>query len=361
MEHWRLRSFQKIPARKSFDGSDLEDLSEQKRKVVCIDGTDVEFELVKSVTDFPETSVNERPKIQFLNTNLRNNTAITTIENQVKRVLMGYNWFTLTVLYLLVFVTMNAIFAGLLSIEQDRCCEDPEMTFAQLFDFAVQTSTTIGYGGYWPRGYFANFLVVVLSILALLNSTVYAGLIFFKFVTPEANIQFSEVITYSNVKGVPCLEIRVGNADGISNVLLVASASLSVSSVHRYTCPDDKEVKTMGQTEELKLNRSNQHTLSGVWTIRHFITEESPLYGYRFDEFPGDTIQRFHLCISVTQALTNGEVHKYIAYETKDVLIGHRFQDQIEYKKELGTITSDYGKMNKTLPAYVWYPVSKIS
>jgi len=262
----------------------------------------------------------------------------------------------LTLLYLVVFLAMNAVFAGLWYIEQDKCCDDPTMTYAQVFDFAIQTSSTIGYGGYWPKGYFNNAMVVLLSVLSILLSTVYAGMLFFKFITPECNIEFSNIITMSNVMGTPCLEIRVGNVDGRANKLINAEANLCVESLQKYRCQDENRVQTVTQQEELQLAVSSQHMLYGVWTLRHYINEDSPLYGLRLDEFPGSTIFAFRLNIKAIQALTKGEVYAQTSYEVCDVLVGHRFEDQVDYNENTRKLVFDYAKMNNTYPFFVWYP-----
>lgn len=326
-----------------------------ERKVVIDDRT-VTLELVKNVTQRPLTSREERLKMHWHNKNVNHSVLTCGREHRIRRWLMKFEIASLTLVYLTVFVAVNAIFAGLWYIEEEACCEDSTMTFSQVFDFAVQTSSTIGYGGYWPKGYFANFLVVILSVLSILLSTVYAGLLFFKFITPEANIEFSNVIAVNNVMGNPCLEIRVGNADAYNNSLINAEASLKVLSSHEYICPDNHEKRMMGSTEPLDLAVSTQHVLDGVWTLRHYIDASSPLYGMRFDEFPGNLIHQFHLNVKAIQMLTKGEVFAQTTYEIADMMIGHRFEDQAVWNKETRKGYFDYAKMSSTVPYYVWYP-----
>jgi inward rectifier potassium channel len=335
--------------------NDIEQPHETKRKVVIDDRT-VTFELMKNVTQLPKISREERSKFQVNNINVNRRHLLCGTEHRIRRWLMKFEIASLTLIYLSTFVAVNAVFAGLWYIDQERCCEDSTLTFSQVFDFAVQTSSTIGYGGYWPKGYFANFLVVILSVLSVLISTVYAGLLLFKFITPEANIELSDVIAMSNIMGVPCVEIRVGNADSQANSLINAEASLNVMSVHQYKCPDSHEMKTMSSTEALELAVSTQHVLDGVWTIRHFIDERSPLYGFRLDEFPGNTIKSFQLSIKAIQFLTKGQVFAQTAYQVADIMIGHRFEDQAVWNPDTKKAYFDFAKMSSTMPSLVWYP-----
>ena len=56
--------------------------------------------------------------------------------------------------------------------------------------------------------------------------------------------------------------------------------------------------------------------------------------------------QRFDVCGDAT-------------YMPEDILVGHRFQDQIDYDPEKRTLVIDYSKMNETVPHPVWYPTVK--
>ena len=196
--------------------------------------------------------------------------------------------------------------------------------------------------------------------MGILLSTVYAGLVFFKFSVSEANLEFSEVMTLSNVMNDPCLEIRVGNADGLGNPLINAEARLTISSTQEYKCDEDGSKKRLSQTEELPLAVSSHHRFDGVWTLRHFIDERSPLYGLRFDEFPATSITHFHLSVKAIQVLTTGEVFGQGMYETKDLMIGHKFQDQAEWDRETGKGSFDFAKLSSTSPSLVWYPNPRV-
>jgi len=168
MEHWCLRSFRKTSEMDGFTGNnDTENqlqqfLTTKKTKTVIIDGQEVQYELVKDVSRPPEvlTETKDHSKIHFINTNVKREGTVKSLEDKCRRFLMSFGIFSLTLGYLIVFVAVNAIFAALWVIQSDsKCCADPAMTFAQNFDFAIQTSTTIGYGGYWPRGT-RNYVVV---------------------------------------------------------------------------------------------------------------------------------------------------------------------------------------------------------
>jgi len=332
---------------------------EETLRTAIVDGRKFTLLLMKNVTQRPKVSRVERTKYDWKNINMDRSSSVKRCAVRVRRWLFKRDIPMLTLLYLAAFLAMNVVFAGLWYIEEGKCCNDPTMTYAQVFDFAVQTSSTIGYGGYWPKGKTNNFLVVLLSVLSVVLSTVYAGLLFFKFITPEANFEFSDVITLSNVLGEPCLEVRVGNTDGVANHLINAEASFRINSTQEYRCDDDLSKRQVGQMEQLQLAVSTSHRLDGVWTLRHFINEKSPLYGFRLDEFPATTITHLELSVKAIQVLTKGEVFSQAAYQTQDILVGHKFEDQTVI--EPGNTRKgyfDYAKLSSTSPSIVWYPSS---
>lgn len=229
-----------------------------------------------------------------------------------------------------------------------------------IFTLAVDSSSeNVNSKGFVPQGHFANFLVVMLSCCTLILNTVYAGLLFLKFVAPSARLEFSEVVTLSNVNGVPCLEFRIGNADGSWNLLKDVNARLTYSFDVDYT--DEKGApQHVMQTQELRLLHDKRMRLADfVWTLRHMIDEHSPLFGLDFREFPGKSIVHFEACVNATQEHTGASVFCQTVYMLEDVLIGHRFVDQMSWSEDKTSFKIDYANFSKTTPHPVWYPVNR--
>ena len=198
----------------------------------------------------------------------------------------------------------------------------------------------------------------MISVTSIVLNTIFAGLLFFKFVTPNVKIQFSDIIVMNNYNGHPCLEIRIGNCDGNANLVTDVSARLTYS--YRVTYKDGSgHVRERGDTGTLNLVQDQRHELSAVWTVRHIMDETSPLFGLRFDEEPGASIYYFQLYISGTHNATKVGICELSTYGLQDVLVGHCFQDQISFDEKTKTIICDYSKMNETMPSPVWYPPRK--
>jgi inward rectifier potassium channel len=189
-------------------------------------------------------------------------------------------------------------------------------------------------------------------------NTLFAGLLFTKFVTPVINIQFSEVMTMSNVNGVPCLSIRIGNADGAENTL----TDINVRLTYSYQIPyvdHAGEQRYFRQTEELKLLSSRQHGLHEAWTLLHVLDESSPLFGLNFEEHPANKVYVFTLSVDAVQELTKATVNVQSEYAVEDILIGHSFVSMNSMDLDAGLLVSDYSKMSDTEPYPVWYPARR--
>ena len=60
------------------------------------------------------------------------------------------------------------------------------------------------------------------------------------------------------------------------------------------------------------------------------------------------------------QHLTGGDVYLVNRFGREDVMVGHRFQDQLTFDPKRDKVgIFDFAKMNSIKPANVWYPASE--
>ena len=198
----------------------------------------------------------------------------------------------------------------------------------------------------------------MLTYGSVLMNALFAGLLFTKFVTPFINIQFSEVLTISNVNGVPCLSMRIGNADGTENPLTDINVRLTYS--YRIPYQDHTGAQhCFRQTEELKLLSSRRHGLNEAWTLRHVLDEESPLFGLHFEEHPANRVYVFTLSIDAVQELTKATVNVQAEYGIEDLLIGHSYVSLSSEDLNTGLTVWDFSKISATVPFPAWYPARR--
>ncbi|KAL3928361.1 MAG: hypothetical protein SGBAC_012683, partial [Bacillariaceae sp.] len=141
-----------------------------------------------------------------------------------------------------------------------------------------------------------------------------------------------------------------------ANSLINGEANLWVTSVQEYRAPGEFSKRKVVQTENLHLAVSQVPKVNGVWTIRHFIDEHSPMYGLRLDEFPATTIYSINLNFKAIQVITKGEVFSQTAYQIEDIMVGYCFEEQAVWDPKTRTGHHDYAKLSMTKPSFVWYP-----
>lgn len=163
-------------------------------------------------------------------------------------------------------------------------------------------------------------------------------------------------VTLSNVNGLPCLEIRVGNADGSNMILQDLTARLNFMYVIRYN-DDEGKPREMRSMQDINLLVNWRYELKEVWTLRHVIDEKSPLFGVLGIKGLQEDIQLFRVTVSGVQDVTKMHVASSRVYHLQDILIGYRFQDQLGWDPEKNELIVDYSKMNEAVPHPVWYPV----
>lgn len=163
-------------------------------------------------------------------------------------------------------------------------------------------------------------------------------------------------VTLSNVNGLPCLEMRVGNADGSNMVLQDLTARLNFMYVIRYN-DDMGKPREMRSMQEVNLLVNWRYELKEVWTLRHVIDEKSPFFGVLGIKGLEEDLELFRVTISGMQDVTKMHVASSRVYHREDIMIGYRFQDQLDWDKEKEELVVDYSKMNEVVPHPVWYPV----
>ena len=275
-----------------------------------VDGKKIVFELNSDVTQRPTESRDSRLKRKHVILNANRS----SWEFRARFFLLHFKLTTISVSFLLTFFALNLVFALLFYLLPNGCCADPQMTYMENFAFALQTSSTIGYGAFSASGAGSNFLVLILYYLSTMMTAIFSGLLFAKFATPVINIQFSEVMTIANVNGVPCLCFRLGNADGEENPL----TDINVRLTYSYRIPYEDHTgdkKFFQQTEELALLSNRKQGLDDVWTLRHVLDESSPLFGLNFEEHPASHIYVFTLSVDAVQELTKSTVNVQTEYE----------------------------------------------
>jgi inward rectifier potassium channel len=169
------------------------------------------------------------------------------------------------------FLVVNAIFAVAYTLTGGIAGARPR-SWIDGFFFSVQTLGTLGYGAMYPVTLGAHILVTLEVMLGIFVLALATGVIFSKFSSVRARVQFAEHAVITPWNGVPTLMFRLGN-ERRSKVI---DASIRVVAMRSETTLEGVRFYKM---VDLALERDRNPSLARSWTVMHKITEASPLWG----------------------------------------------------------------------------------
>ncbi|WP_130735081.1 ion channel [Flavobacterium sp. J27] len=209
--------------------------------------------------------------------------------------------------------------------------------FGQAFFFSVQTFTTVGYGHINPTGFWTSFISSVEALTGLLTFAIATGLFFGRFSKPEAYIKFSENAIIAPYENGTALMFRmtpfknVNLTDAETRVTLGISIEENGVMVNKfYQLP-------------LELDKVNALTLS--WTLVHPITEKSPLYHFRAEDYAaidGEIL----VFIKVFDDVYSTHLVKRTSYIFKEIVYGAKFNIMYNQNDDDSITILDLQKLN---------------
>jgi len=234
------------------------------------------------------------------------------------------------------FVLVNAVFAGVYSVEPGAVRNAD--TFADRFFFSVQTLGTIGYGVMVPATRWANVIVSIEALVGILFAALVTGLTFARFARPTARILFSEKAVIGRRDGVPHLMFRMANyrrnqiAEATLHALLLVTEKTAEGDVTRRPYP-------------LSLVVSSNPIFSHSWTAMHRIDETSPFFGDgAMDRLRSGGVELYLTLTGVDETLAQ-TIHARVRYTLDDIVQNARFVDILRVKPD-GTRIIDYDRFH---------------
>ena len=207
------------------------------------------------------------------------------------------------------------------------------------FYFSVQTMSTIGYGYFYPKTWYAESLVMGEAVVGLLVTAMATGLVFAKFSRPQAKVMFSRNCLFVDYDGRPAMLFRLGNARG--NEIVEATIKVSVLK------PEvTKEGHQMRRLHELKLRRSDSPLFQLSWLAIHFVDEDSPFYGETAETLAEKSV-RMVVTVTGLDGTFSQTVHARYMYMAEDYVWDRHFVDVIDILPD-GSLRFDYSKFHLT-------------
>lgn len=258
----------------------------------------------------------------------------------VSHAVLGLSWPATLGLMAGTYLALNALFALGFLLSGGVANAAPG-SFADAFFFSVQTMATIGYGAMYPQSTAAHVLVVVESLVGLVFTAIFTGLVFVRFARIRGRVVFGTRAAFGRLDGAPHVCVRVGN--GRSNRIFDAQFRfLVVRTVRR---PDEP---VMYRSEELKLVRDNAPSLMRAWNLMHRIDEASPLFGATLESLRAAEAE-LHLAVTGTDETTLQTVHGRHVWEASAFAWGSRLADVV--RETPNGIVIDLRQFDEVTPA----------
>ena len=106
-------------------------------------------------------------------------------------------WWMFGLAWVGVYGGLNALFGFLFWLDPNALAGARPGSYADAFDFSVETLGTIGYGVISPRDGYANALVTIEAFLSLAFTALATGMIFARVSRPIARIRFTSLASHA--------------------------------------------------------------------------------------------------------------------------------------------------------------------
>jgi inward rectifier potassium channel len=237
------------------------------------------------------------------------------------------------------FTLLNLIFAVLYYLTGNNLSNSEPTSFLDSFAFAIQTSSTVGYGFLAPIGMSSQIISMIQLTLSIFFLAGLTGLTIARISRPLAKVTFSKPILWTMLDGEPVLSFRIANgrSSHIANASLKVVALIAVKT---------KEGLSLRKFQDLKLQRSESPIFAFSWTILHKIDKDSPLSTMTAEEFKAAKIEIFVNFIGYESVLAQ-TIHAFYRYSPKDLVINHQFEDIVQIRDDDVRVI-DYTKFHDT-------------
>ncbi len=257
-------------------------------------------------------------------------------------------WYFILMLTVFYFV-INFVFAGvyfLIGTEYLMGSEaiTPLEKFADCYFFSAQTFTTVGYGSLSPDSFLVNIIAAFEAFVGLLSFALATGVFFSRFSRPKAHILFSKNAVIAPYRGITAFMVRIAPhkntnlSDAEAKMTLALTVFENGNKVNKFF--------------KLDLEMTQVNTLTLSWTIVHPITEDSPLFGLKMDDYStieGEVIVH----INAFDDMYSSQVATRSSFTFKEVLYGEKFVRMYDKEESEHATVLHISKINTTEKAVV--------
>jgi inward rectifier potassium channel len=235
------------------------------------------------------------------------------------------------------FFALNVVFATVYMLGDAPIANAAPHSFADLFFFSVETTSTVGYGDMHPQTTYGHLIATVENFVGLVLLSAMTGLVFSRFSRPRARLIFARNPVVFAHDGLQTLAIRIGNARNS----FISEATATLWMLGPMTT---KESRRYVGFVPMKLTKSENPIFALTWTLFHPIDESSPLFGLEPDEIEATELN-FVLSISGYDETSAQSVRARATYTAQDLRFDHEFVDVFSLDAD-GTRRVDYSRIH---------------
>jgi inward rectifier potassium channel len=242
-----------------------------------------------------------------------------SLGNDAYHFLRTASWSRIVGLLAAFFLVSNLVFAAIL------CAGGAQIAnahgFLDDFWFSVQTMATIGYGYLAPIDHFANAMVTVEALFAIMLTALVTGIVFARFSTPSARVIYSKVAVISEHSGQRALMFRMANE---------RATAIVEATVRAYLIREEPiaEGGTFRRIYDLPLRRATSPVFSMSFLAVHPIDETSPLHKVTARDLRETSANLVVTFTGIDDRLA-ATVHSRYLWTWNDVRFDERFVDLI--------------------------------
>ena len=255
--------------------------------------------------------------------------------------LLTLPWWAFLAGLALVYLGLNALFAGFYLLGSGAIANARPGSFADAFFFSVETISTIGYGQMSPGTLYGNIVMTVEAMAGLTLLAVSAGLVLARFTRPTSRVMFSKVAVVTPFNGVPTLSFRLANER--RNQILEAQVSVTLVRDERTA-----EGEWIRRFYDLQLGRQRSPIFAMTFTVMHPIDQASPLSNATASSLATEAVEIVVTVTGLDETMSQ-PVHARTSYLAHEVLWDHRFVDVFTRTKD-GRLAIDYRRFHDTEP-----------
>jgi inward rectifier potassium channel len=239
------------------------------------------------------------------------------------------------------FLTLNSIFALVYWLGDAPVANARPGSFADLFFFSVETTSTVGYGDMHPQTIYGHIVATVENFVGLVLLAVMTGLVFARFSRPRARMIFARNPVITDHEGVRTLVFRLANAR-------FSFISEATAKLWMLGPTDTKEGRRYVGFFPMKLSKSENPSFALSWTLFHPIDADSPIQALSDGELLDSEIN-FVVSISGLDETSAQMVHARETFSARDIRPEHEFVDLFTVDDE-GRRHIDYSMVHETRP-----------